>query len=80
MYVGLCSWKCYIYDMLDIDQIVLFSLGMMLEDPDVIEVIHDCRQDSAALFYQHNIKLPMVFDTQVCLFHQTILTCQYNRS
>jgi len=37
-----------------------------------VKVIHDCRQDSAALFYQLQIRLANVFDTQV----QALLTHQ----
>ena len=56
---------CYLFDMLQISQAVLQQLKAILEDVVVTKVIHDCRQDSAALYYQFGIKLQNVFDTQV---------------
>lgn len=53
--------------MLQIDQDTLEQLKAILEDENVTKVIHDCRQDSAALFYQFNIKLQNVLDTQVLM-------------
>ncbi|XP_072181588.1 uncharacterized protein [Diadema setosum] len=42
------------------------QLKQLLEDPKIIKVIHDCRNDSAALRrIQYNIKLAGVFDTSV---------------
>ena len=52
--------------MLQVDEYVLKVLKDILEDESVTKVIHDCRQDSAALFYQFGIKLNNVLDTQVC--------------
>ncbi len=56
---------CYILDALTAQGDVMKSLKALLEDKTVVKVIHDCRQDSAALFYQKGIKLENVFDTQV---------------
>ena len=60
------SHTCYLFDMLQINEDVLDYLKAILEDENVTKVIHDCRQDSAALFYQFGIKLHNIFDTQVC--------------
>lgn len=35
----------------------------------VVKVLHDCRQAAAALFYQKNITICNVFDTQVLGMH-----------
>ncbi len=60
---------CYILDALTAQGDVMQSLKALLEDKTVVKVIHDCRQDSAALYYQKGyqkgIKLESVFDTQV---------------
>ena len=56
---------CYIVDALTAQGGVMKSLKALLEDKTVVKVIHDCRQDSAALYYQKGIKLENVFDTQV---------------
>eukprot|EP00271_Cylindrocystis_brebissonii_P018315 TRINITY_DN5119_c3_g4_i2.p1 TRINITY_DN5119_c3_g4~~TRINITY_DN5119_c3_g4_i2.p1 ORF type:complete len:332 (+),score=73.97 TRINITY_DN5119_c3_g4_i2:441-1436(+) len=36
-----------------------------LESPYVTKVVHDCKRDSEALYFQHGIKLQGVFDTQI---------------
>ncbi|XP_071491336.1 uncharacterized protein [Diadema antillarum] len=41
------------------------KLKQLLEDPNTIKVIHDCRNDSAALRANFGIKLAGVFDTSV---------------
>ncbi|CAE8610911.1 unnamed protein product, partial [Polarella glacialis] len=43
---------------------VVEALAPLLESPDVAKVMHDCREDSAALFHQHGVELRAVFDTQ----------------
>ena len=59
---------CYLFDMLQPDKDVLRYLKAILEGGSVTKVIHDCRQDSAALYYQFGIKLQNVLDTQVCFW------------
>jgi len=44
---------------------VTYELRLMLEDKDIVKSMHDCRQDSAALFYQMGINLQNIFDAQV---------------
>ena len=44
---------------------VLEAFAPLLESNSVVKVIHDCREDSAALYAQHGLRLKNVFDTQV---------------
>jgi len=37
----------------------------LLEDPSIAKIMHDCRRDSAALYFLHGVHLRNVFDTQV---------------
>ena len=57
---------CHLFDMLEADEGIIKMLKDIMEDENVTKVMHDCRQDSAALFYQFGIKLRDVVDTQVC--------------
>lgn len=43
---------------------VVEAVAPLLESRDVGKVIHDCREDSAALFHQHGVLLRAIFDTQ----------------
>ncbi|GAB6020600.1 hypothetical protein CHUAL_003277 [Chamberlinius hualienensis] len=49
----------------------------ILESPNIIKVVHDCRNDSAALYYQFDITLNNVFDTQAA--HAVILKNSTNK-
>lgn len=49
---------------------VLAAFAPLLESHSVLKVIHDCREDSAALYGQHEMRLENVFDTQVA--HQCL--------
>jgi len=40
------------------------GLQRLLESEHIIKVVHDCRNDSAALHFQYNIMIKNVFDTQ----------------
>ena len=40
------------------------GLDTLLESESIVKVVHDCRNDSAALYYQHGITMKNVFDTQ----------------
>lgn len=51
--------------MLAINHLVFIELRAMLAHRNIVKVMHECRQDSAALFYQHDIILHNIFDTQV---------------
>jgi hypothetical protein len=45
----------------------MFDAGLreLLEAPDVVKVMHDCRHDCDALLYQYNVRLGPILDTQV---------------
>lgn len=57
--------ECYIFDILQTNSGIMQQLQAILEDDTVIKVMHDCRQDSAALWYQKGIRIRNIFDTQV---------------
>lgn len=57
--------KCYLFDMLEISADVLWLMQFLLEDNGIIKIMHDCRQDTAALRYQKGIDVNVMFDTQV---------------
>lgn len=40
------------------------GLKRLLESEQIIKVVHDCRNDSAALFFQYDVNIRGVFDTQ----------------
>ena len=44
------------------------TLRGFLEDPNVIKIIHDCRQDSDTLYEFFQIQIRIVFDTSVYNF------------
>lgn len=57
---------CYVFDLVGTQRAALLQqLRPVLEDPSILKVFHDCRQDSAALKYQAGIRLQHVLDTQV---------------
>lgn len=41
----------------------------LLENKNVVKILHDCRQPAAALMYQKSIRICNVFDTQVIRSH-----------
>lgn len=57
----------FIFDTLDLTKssLLISKLRVVLEDKDIIKIIHDCKMDSDALFHQYGIKLTNVHDTQV---------------
>jgi len=58
--------KSYLFDSLvGGKEIFDHGLRQVLEDKNVMKVMHDCRLDSDALFHEFNVKLNNVFDTQV---------------
>ncbi|KAL0048528.1 hypothetical protein WJX82_005079 [Trebouxia sp. C0006] len=50
---------CYVFDMLLQAPDIVKELRSLMENSSVVKVIHDCRQDPAALFYQLQIGLLM---------------------
>ena len=62
--------QVFVFDLLQKDDTDFYAreIGIMskvLEDPSVIKIIHDCREDSDALNTFHNIRLTGVFDTSI---------------
>ena len=53
------------FDTLGLSLDIWSELRSILEDQNITKVMHDCRQDSAALLYQEQLPLQNVFDTQV---------------
>lgn len=53
----LVGGTCYMFDMLSISQGVFDELRAVLQAASITKIMHDCRQDSAALSSQHNITL-----------------------
>ena len=45
----------------------------LLENKNVVKVLHDCRQGAAALFYQKSISICNVYDTQVPDLHHLLV-------
>ena len=73
---------CYVFDLVGTQRAALLrQLQPVLEDPSILKVFHDCRQDSAALKYQAGIRLQHVLDTQVTSpFYCTHLLLQFGWS
>ena len=48
---------------------------ILIISPDHHQVVHDCRNDSAALFFQCDVQVRNVFDTQVMIiiFNRSIM-------
>jgi DNA polymerase I-like protein with 3'-5' exonuclease and polymerase domains len=57
----------FIFDTLNLTKssCLISKLRVVLEDEDIIKIIHDCKMDSDALHHQYDIKLTNVHDTQV---------------
>jgi len=56
----------FLFDVLALgDTTFVAGIGSILQDEDILKVMHDCRADSDALFHQHQIALNNVFDTQI---------------
>lgn len=57
--------KCYLFDILQANSGIMQQLQAIIEDSNVVKVMHDCRNDSAALMYQTGIEICNIFDLQV---------------
>lgn len=57
--------KIYLFDVFINPEFLEGSLKKLLESEEIIKIIHDVRNDAAALYFQHGIILKNVFDTQV---------------
>jgi exonuclease 3'-5' domain-containing protein 1 len=64
--IGTVRGEAFIFDVFKCPELVTDGgLKTILEDENIIKVIHDCRNDSFNLFSQYEILLRNVFDTQV---------------
>ncbi len=59
--------QCFLFDMVNESPGATSFLKQLLEDPKIIKILHDCRQDAAALLVQKGISLRNVYDTQARL-------------
>lgn len=58
--------EAFIFDLQQCPQLVADGgLKNILEDDNIIKIIHDCRNDSFNLYSQYNVLMRNVFDTQV---------------
>ncbi|KAJ6794489.1 piRNA biogenesis protein EXD1 [Iris pallida] len=58
----------YLVDAVQGGEALVQACKPALESSHVLKVIHDCKRDSEALFFQFGIKLHNVFDTQVAYY------------
>lgn len=63
------SSQTFLFDMVNEVAGTTAFLKQILEDSGIVKVLHDCRQDAAALLAQRGITLTQVFDTQVTNKH-----------
>ncbi|KAG5870117.1 hypothetical protein JTB14_026000 [Gonioctena quinquepunctata] len=64
MQIATISGFSYVFDLISCPQMVEYGLRTLLESPDIVKIVHDCRNDSVNLHNQFNITLRTVFDTQ----------------
>ncbi|DBB17921.1 TPA: PFAM ATPase associated with various cellular activities (AAA) [Trebouxia sp. C0006] len=57
--------QCFLFDMVKELPGATPFLKQLIENPRIVKVLHDCRQDAAALLVQKGISLRNVYDTQV---------------
>jgi len=59
--------RVYLFDVLKGGDRLFFEKGLrfLLENKKVLKIVHDCRRDSEALYYQYGIYLRGVWDSQV---------------
>lgn len=64
--IGTVRGEAFIFDLQQCPQMVIDGgIKALLEDENIIKVIHDCRNGSYNLYTQYDILLRNVFDTQV---------------
>ncbi|CAG0898442.1 unnamed protein product [Darwinula stevensoni] len=63
--IGTPNGQIFIFDVMVCPEMMTEgNLAIILESEDIVKVMHDCRNDSAALHWQFGISLRNVFDTQ----------------
>ncbi|KAJ8931756.1 hypothetical protein NQ314_015288 [Rhamnusium bicolor] len=73
MQIATMSGFSYVFDLITCPQMIDYGLRRLLESPDVVKIVHDCRNDSVNLYSQFKITLRTVFDTQAA---HAVLTYQ----
>ncbi|XP_065168308.1 uncharacterized protein egl [Atheta coriaria] len=76
MQIATFQRQSYIFDLISCPAMINQGLKRLLESPDVVKIIHDCRNDSVNLNQQFGINLSCVFDTQAA---HAVLTYQETR-
>ncbi|CAG9770035.1 unnamed protein product [Ceutorhynchus assimilis] len=71
--IATMSGFAYVFDLITCPQMIESGLRQILESPEVIKIVHDCRNDSVNLHRQFSIVLNCVFDTQAA---HAVLTFQ----
>ncbi len=59
--------QCFLFDMVNELPGATAFLKQLMENPQIVKILHDCRQDAAALLVQKGISLRNVYDTQARL-------------
>ncbi|VEN55968.1 unnamed protein product [Callosobruchus maculatus] len=77
MQIATMNGQSYVFDLISCPQMIDYGLKRLLESPDVVKIVHDCRNDSVNLYNQFNITLKTVFDTQAA--HAIICYQETNR-
>uniref|UniRef100_T1JFK4 3'-5' exonuclease domain-containing protein n=1 Tax=Strigamia maritima TaxID=126957 RepID=T1JFK4_STRMM len=63
--IGTYEGEVYLFDVgSNSDLIIDGGLKSLLETEEVVKLVHDCRNDSGALYHQFGVQLKNVFDTQ----------------
>jgi hypothetical protein len=59
--------KVYLFDVLKGGERLFFDRGLryLLESSKIVKVMHDCRKDSEALYFQYDVTLRGVWDSQI---------------
>lgn len=59
--------KVYLFDVLKGGERLFFDRGLryLLESNKIVKVMHDCRKDSEALYFQYDVTLRGVWDSQI---------------
>jgi exonuclease 3'-5' domain-containing protein 1 len=59
--------KVYLFDVLKGGERLFFDRGLryLLESNKIIKIMHDCRKDSEALYFQYDVTLRGVWDSQI---------------
>ncbi|KAL7286225.1 hypothetical protein TKK_0019499 [Trichogramma kaykai] len=71
--IGSMTGQAYIFDLHSSPNLLQCGLQYLLENENVLKVVHDCKNPSATLFNQFGITLAGIFDTQAA---HCVIECQ----